>query len=192
MLFSLMGLTMLAGSHALPLAAPQPCVVMEDHVRLAGRQSPLDSVAVMVGGKEIKVCYGRPSLRGRTMLGGAAVPYGKLWRTGSNEPTMIHTEAPLTIAGIKVPAGSYALYTVPGASEWEIIVNRSITQWGHESTYTRAVESQEVGRGVVKAEALTSPVETFTIRMPAPTGPRASIVLEWQKARVVIPVEVTR
>ena len=136
----------------------------------------------------MKLCYGRPSSRGRTMLGGAAVPHGKLWRTGANEPTIFFTSAPLTVAGIKLLAGAYSLYTVPDAGEWEIIVNRSITQWGEESNYTAAVKAQEVGRAKVKSEAVTTPVEAFTIRSE-PAGTGATLVLEWEKTRVRIPVK---
>ena len=117
------------------------------------------------------------------MLGGDDVPYGKLWRTGANEPTMIHTSGPLVVAGIKVPAGSYSLYTVPNASEWEVIVNKSITQWGEEHNYTDAVKAQELGRGKVKPEALKTPVELFTITLEP-----GFLVLEWETTRVKIPV----
>jgi len=90
---------------------------------LATRQSPLDSLSFTVGKAEVKVCYGRPSLRGRKMIGGEAVPYGKLWRTGSNEPTMIHTTGPITVAGVALAPGSYSLYTIPGPKEFEVILN---------------------------------------------------------------------
>lgn len=183
----------LLASLALSAAAPAPpepaCITMNtDRLPLATRKSPLDSVSFAVGGTRVKVCYGRPSLRGRKMIGGEAVPYGKLWRTGANEPTMIHTTGPLAIAGITVPAGSYSLYTVPGPAEWMVIVNRSITQWGEESNYTEAVRKQEVGRARVKAETLGSPVETLTLR-PEPAGDNATaLVLEWQTTRVRIPL----
>ena len=173
-----------------PHAPADPaCVTMNTKTQpLATRQSPLDSVSFTVGGKAVKVCYGRPSLRGRNMLGGEAVPFGKLWRTGANEPTMIHTTGPLAIAGLKVPAGSYSLYSVPGPSEWVIIVNRSITQWGEESNYTDRVKAQEVGRANVKAEATAAPVETFTIRAEPPGADATVLVLEWQTTRVRIPL----
>jgi hypothetical protein len=192
MLLSLLAATVLSAPAVSSPVAVKPCIVMEDEVPVAGRQSRLDSVAIRLGGKEVKVCYGRPSLRGRTMLGGAEVPYGKLWRTGANEPTMIHTDVPLTIAGVAVPAGIFSLYTVPGQNEWEIIVNRSITQWGHESTYTPAVQAQEVGRGRVKSEELAAPVEMFTISLTPPVGARTNLVMEWQRTRIRIPVEAAR
>lgn len=153
----------------------------------AGRKSPLDSLTFTVAARQLKVCYGRPSSRGRTMLGGDAVPYGALWRTGANEPTVLYTPVALTVAGISVPAGAYSLYTVPGAGEWEIILNRSITQWGEESNYTEAVKAAEVGRATVKTETLTSPIETFTIRGEG-ANVGGALVLEWERTRVRIPI----
>jgi hypothetical protein len=171
------------------LAADSACQVLKpDRIPAQGRKSPLDSLTFDVAGRPVKVCYGRPSSRGRTMLGGEAVPYGQLWRTGANEPTIFYTSAPLSIAGITVPAGVNSLYTVPNRGEWEIIVNRSITQWGEESNYTPAVKAQEVGRGKVKSEALVQPIETFTLRSE-PAGRGATLVLEWEKTRVRIPVK---
>lgn len=157
-----------------------------------GRKSPLDSVTFSIGRQPVKVCYGRPSARGRTMLGGPAIPYGQLWRTGANEPTIFFTPIPLSVAGIKVPPGAYSLYTVPDQREWEIIVNRSITQWGEESNYTKAVQAQELGRARVKSEAPEKPVETFTIRAEPSGEKAASLVLEWEKARVRIPVRAEK
>jgi hypothetical protein len=156
---------------------------------LATRKSPLDSVSFTVSGADVRVCYGRPSLRGRKMLGAAAIPFGQIWRTGANEPTMIHTTGPITLAGIKLPGGSYSLYTVPGPKEWDVIVNRSITQWGEESNYTDAVKAQEVGRGKVRAESLSGPVEVFTIRPEPPSGEAQTLVLEWERTRVKLPVK---
>ncbi len=159
------------------------------NVPLEGRKSPLDSVTFTIANKVVKVCYGRPSARGRTMLGGTEIPYGKLWRTGANEPTILYAPVALRVAGLAVPPGVYSLYTVPGAVEWEIIVNRSTSQWGEESSYTQEVKAQELGRAKVKRETLTTPVETFTLKAE-PTGDKAaSLLLEWEKTRVRIPVE---
>ena len=74
-----------------------------------------------------------------------------------------------------MPPGVYSLYTVPGAKEWEVIVNRSTSQWGHESEYTDEVKAQELGRAKVKSEALKTPVETFTIKAE-PAGDKGSAV----------------
>jgi hypothetical protein len=121
------------------------------------------------------------------MIGSENVPYGQLWRTGANEPTMIHTPVALNLAGVAVEPGSYSLYTVPGEDEWEVIVNRSITQWGHEGRYSDEVKAQEVGRGKVASEHSTAHVETFTVTAK-PSADGATVVLEWEHTRVPIPV----
>jgi hypothetical protein len=159
------------------------------NVPIEGRKSPLDSLTFPVSGNQVKVCYGRPSSRGRVMLGGADIPYGKLWRTGANEPTIFYAPVPLSVAGIKVQPGVYSLYTVPNKGDWEIVVNRSISQWGKEDQYTAEVKAQEVGRAKVKSESTSKPMETFTIRAEPAGKQAASLVLEWEKTRVKVPVQ---
>jgi hypothetical protein len=83
------------------------------------------------------------------------------------------------------------LYTVPGPKEWEIIVNRSISQWGKEDQYTDEIKAQELGRAKVKSQSTTSAVETFTIRAE-PAGKDANLVLEWEKTRVSIPFKAAK
>ncbi len=169
---------------AAPEAGQLHCEPQRD---TGNRASPYDSTRFEVDGQEALVCYGRPSARGRTMIGGEAVPYGRLWRTGANEPTILHLAFPATVAGIEVEPGTYSLYTIPGEQEWTVILNRAIDQWGHESSYTPEVEAQEVGRGTVAAAATEEHVEQFTIRSePAEQG--AQLVLEWENTRVAIPV----
>ncbi len=150
------------------------------------RASPYDSTSFAVGSGQAKICYSRPSLRGRTMIGGDAVPYGQVWRTGANEPTTIHVSGPAVIAGIAVEPGAYSLYTIPAADgPWTLIVNASTSQWGHESSYTEEVQAQDVGRAEVDAEPLDTAVEQFTIR---PMDDGAGVVLEWQNSRVYVPI----
>jgi hypothetical protein len=179
-----------AAPPTVPATAAAACITMNtEKLPLNRRTSPLDSLSFTVGSSDVKVCYSRPSLRGRTMFGSDLVPFGKIWRTGANEPTMIHTSGAITIAGVAVPAGTYSLYTVPGEKEWEVVVNRAIKQWGHESTYTDEVKAQEVGRGKVKAETLSAPVEKLTMTQGLTDGKTTALVLEWDKSRVAIPVK---
>ena len=121
------------------------------------------------------------------MIGGTAVPFGRLWRTGANEPTMIHTPVALNVAGIMLEPGSYSLYTVPSEATWEIIVNRSVSQWGHESRYSDEVKAQEVGRGSASSSRTEEHVETLTIRSE-PSNDAVNVLLEWEYTRVTIPV----
>lgn len=175
---------------------PEPSCEPSERMDVVGRTSPYDSVTIELGEGVAKVCYGRPSLRGRTMIGGDAVPYDTLWRTGANEPTIIHVNVPAQIAGIAVDPGAYSLYTIPReGDQWTLIVNASTSQWGHESSYTEEVRSQEIGRTEVQAETLDSRVDQLTIRsVDQPTDEESAeaqdpgLLLEWQNSRVHIPV----
>ncbi|MDZ4257370.1 MAG: DUF2911 domain-containing protein, partial [Gemmatimonadales bacterium] len=95
-------MTLMALLTASPLAAT-PCASRASGAQLAARPSPLDSVTATIGGVEVKVCYSRPYLKGRAAVGGTLVPFGKIWRTGANEPTVIHTSAPIMIGRKKFP-----------------------------------------------------------------------------------------
>lgn len=152
-----------------------------------GRASPYDSVKFTVAGQTAQICYNRPFTKGRQVFGGL-VPLGQLWRTGANEPTILHLPVAATIAGVALEPGSYAIYTIPNEAEWTVILNRSIDQWGHESSYTAEIEAQEVGRGSAPAVALEEPVEQFTIRTEPADGDAAHILLEWERTQVRIPI----
>jgi len=171
----------------------EPVVSLEcvpsDNMPVEGRQSPYDSVTIRVGSQMLRICYGRPFARGRDIFGGL-VPWDELWRTGANEPTIIHLPFTADIAGLRVPPGSYSLYTIPRQNgDWQLIVNRSTSQWGHPSSYTPEVEAQELGRTAVRTERMDQAVEQFTIRGEA-TSSGADILLEWERTRVRIPVRV--
>lgn len=152
------------------------------------RASPLDAVAFDLDSVHVKVCYGRPSLRGRRMLGGDAVPFGQLWRTGANEPTTLHLDGAARLGPLTLLSGSYSIYTLPAAAQWVVIVNRSTRQWGLESEYTEAVRAQEVGRFAVRVEPLETPVETFTVRPVVSAVGARELILEWESARIRLPL----
>lgn len=176
-----------AAAPAAPGAMVSTTCTPSDRMDVAGRTSPYDSVSLTLGGETAKVCYGRPYAKGRAIFGDL-IPHGELWRTGANEPTTIHLPFAASIAGVDVEPGSYSIYTEPGESEWEIIVNRSTSQWGHEGQYTEAIRAEEAGRGEVAVQRADAPVEQFTIRtMPAGAN-EAHLVLEWENTQVMVPV----
>lgn len=187
-----MSLAAFAAVLALGVAPPASAQIQgcpyNPRMELASRASPLDSVMFEVGGQDVKICYGRPSARGRTMIGGDAVPFGQVWRTGANESTKIMTAGPVSIGDIEIPAGTYSLYSVPDEGEWAILVNRAYEQWGHERYYTDEVAAQEVGRTTAKVEAPENHVETFAIRAEPQADGSAHLVLEWENTRVRVPV----
>lgn len=181
-------LTALLAAAAAPAAAQDMACPYNANMKLETRRSPLDSVSFDVAGTAVKICYGRPSLRGRTMIGGEAVPFGQVWRTGANETTKFIATAPVTVGAIEVPAGMYALYTQPGETEWDVIINRSYEQWGQERSYTDEVKALEIGRVKAAVERLAEPIEQFTIRGEPQADGTVHLVLEWEHTRIRVPV----
>lgn len=149
------------------------------------RASPLASVDVRVGDGAVRVCYGRPAMRGRAVFG-QLVPFDSLWRTGANEPTRLYTNRPIRLAGIPLAAGRYSLYSIPRPERWEVFVSRSILHWGND--LSSSVRAAEVGRTVVPAERLAVPVETLTIGAH-PDGNGAVLYLDWEATRISLPLE---
>ncbi len=147
-----------------------------DRSRLTTRPSPYDSVAITTGAVTARLCYSRPSMRGRTVFGTPLAQYDSVWRTGANDPTTLRTTAPIELAGVKLGAGAYTITTIPSRTTWQILVRDP-------------VRSQEVGRATLPSEAVSDPIETFTIRSVATGADTSELILEWEKTRVRIPVK---
>ena len=145
--------------------------------------SPRDSVFLTMGTNELSVNYGRPSMRGRVIMGGL-VPWNEVWRTGANQATHLKTNFDMVFGTVPVLKGVYTLWTIPSAHGWKIIVNKQTGQWG-----TNYDARQDLARFDAKAETLGAPVDTFTIGLRA-TGPASGeMTLSWEKTRVVITFE---
>lgn len=169
------------------LQAVEPACEPVDRMPLEGRASPYDSVSVTLGDATVKVCYGRPSARGRTMIGGEDVPFGELWRTGANEPTTLHTTGMISFGGIHLDPGSYSIYTIPGDEEWEVFVSRSTDHWG--LAIDDDVRGQEVGSVTVPREDPGDHVETMTFSFTEPSNGRTALVLTWEHFQIQLPVQ---
>jgi len=154
--------------------------------QLAARPSPFDSLQFSVGAQAASICYGRPSVRGRTIFGGI-VAFDTLWRTGANEPTIINLPFATEIAGLKVERGSYSLYMVPNPTQFTLIVNGATGQWGIESAYAD-VRSEELGRVAVASEPIEL-VEQMTIRSEPGADAATDLLIEWERTRIRIPIK---
>lgn len=168
--------------------SPAACARSGSAEDIAKRVSPLDSAQVAVAGATLKVCYGRPSVRGRQVAGGL-VPHGQPWRLGANEPTTLHVPFAAEIAGVRVEPGSYSLYVVASEDAWEVHVNRATNRWG--IPIDAAVQGQDVGKGSVPVEQVNPLVEMLTLSFAPPSGNGTELVVEWEKLKVRIPIRKT-
>jgi hypothetical protein len=149
--------------------------------------SPRDSVVQVVGEGRVVIDYGRPSKRRRKEIFGALVPYGVVWRTGANEATHLRTDRDLMIGKLRVPRGTYTLWTIPGREQWTLIVNHQTGQWGTEYDST-----QDLGRVTMEVAPLEEPLEQFTIAIrPAHNG-SAVLRMSWDTTQASIPIRVIK
>jgi hypothetical protein len=146
--------------------------------------SPRDSVQIRFNGKRIFIDYGRPSMRGRVIMGGL-VPHNRWWRTGANEATSFVTDADLRIGDTVVPRGAYTLYTLPSAKQWKLMVNKQTGQWG--TVYDPALDLVRIP---LKKRSLRQPIEKFTILLER-TGTRTGTLrLRWERIDLWLPFTV--
>ena len=125
------------------------------------RPSPPAMVKTTVRGTDVTIDYSRPSVKGRAAFGPKTplAPAGEVWRTGANEATTFTVSKDVKIEGKALPAGTYALFTIPGPTEWTVIFNKTAKQWGAYE-YKAA---DDVLRVKVKPKTVATPVEQFTI-----------------------------
>ncbi|MDB6093814.1 MAG: hypothetical protein JWM32_1376 [Verrucomicrobia bacterium] len=147
--------------------------------------SPSATLKQRVGLTDIEVDYSRPSVKGRVIFGGLEA-YGKVWRTGANTATKITFSTPVKFGGADVPAGSYALYSIPGETEWTVILNKVVGQWGAYS-YD---QKNDLVRVTAKPVKLVQPIETFTIEFNELRNESAQFELVWEKTLVPVKIEV--
>lgn len=150
-----------------------------------GTLSPRDSVTLRVGGATVSVAYGRPSLRGRTAVGGVLVPWGQVWRMGANTPTHLRTDRELEMGGVRVPPGAYSLFTLPTPAGWTLILNRRTGGSGRD--YDAA---QDFARIPISTSPLSATVEQLAVRLE-PGGEAAGVMrVSWERTELAIPFRV--
>jgi DUF2911 family protein len=146
--------------------------------------SPRDTVRASIGSASILIDYSRPLARGRILLGNV-IPYDRVWRTGANAATQFTTSAPITLAGIKLAAGTYTLWSVPHQNGVDLIVNGQSGQWG-----TQYDRSRDVGKAPMQSTALSTPVDQFTISVEAKDARTGALTLDWGSFRWTAPIAV--
>lgn len=151
--------------------------------RAIGQLSPRDSINATIGGAHVSVAYGRPSRRGRRIMGGV-IPWHEVWRTGANITTHLRTDRTLVIGGATLAPGAYSLFTLPSQSGWKLIINRQIGRSG--TVYDPA---QDVARVDMLRENAPAPVEQFTIRVE-PQGNGGFLRMAWDDTQLSVPFTV--
>jgi hypothetical protein len=130
---------------------------------------------------DLRVLYSRPQLKGRTLE--SLAPKGSVWRTGANETTEIIFYKDMKIQGTKIPAGTYSLYTIPGESDWKVILNKKLHTWGAYS-YD---QSKDFGRFTAEVKKSEAEIEVLSIRFDNVSG-GYHLVIGWGSKEVRLPI----
>jgi len=156
--------------------------VMTDQTK---KHSPEEVVTLVQGDLELEVKYCRPFKKDRKIFGGL-LPYGEVWRTGANEATTFTTNAEIELGGTRVKPGTYTLWTIPGPTEWKVILNDKQYGWGVSWGGVASREADhDVATATVPTGAMVENVEQFTIHF---TEEPLAMVLAWDDVMVSVPL----
>jgi Protein of unknown function (DUF2911) len=187
---------------ATTLLSALPSIAQQKRVASSGGVSPHETIGAVIGdrrtGCRVTITYGRPyskdpkSGETRKIWGSEAekalVPYGKAWRMGADEATLLITLQPLMIGETAVPAGAYTLYMVPNENgPSKLAISTKIGQWG-----VPVDESHDLARVDLKKEALEKPVDQFTMAIDKDPSGGGVIKLMWENTQFSVPFTVKK
>lgn len=157
------------------------------------RVSPHETITAEIDGSEVTIVYGRPYTKDpkagtRRKIWGELVPFGKVWRTGADEATLLTTKQAFDIGGTTVPAGTYSLFTLPEENGGaKLIVNKQTGQWG-----TKYDEKQDLARIEMKKEALDKPVDQFTMALEKNPAGGGTLKMSWEKMQYSVALKAKK
>ncbi len=175
-------------AQAPPAPAPTPATSPQVRTAPAGRRSPHETTSTVIGdrrtGNRVVIVYGRPYIKDpRTgeprKIWGGLVPFGKVWRTGADEATLLVTQQPLLFGTAKIPAGACTLFMLPAEDgSAKLIFNRQIGQWGLQYD-----DKQDIARVDLKRESLEKPADQLTITVENNPAGGGVIKLAWESVQ---------
>jgi hypothetical protein len=148
--------------------------------------SPAAKIEQVVGLTDVSIEYSRPAMRGRTIFGGL-VPYGKVWRTGANANTKITFGDNVTIDGQELKKGTYAIYTIPNETSWDVIFYSDANNWGTPKKWD---DSKVAAKTTVQVSLIDAKIESFTLLFDDVKTNSAVLGILWDNVYVGVPFEV--
>lgn len=129
---------------------------------------------------QARVVYSRPHLQGRELFHDV-LKYGEPWRLGANEATELDLYADANINGKQIKAGRYILYCIPGADNWNIVLNSNIDSWGLEPD-----TSKDLAHFIIPIQKTKNNIEFFTmVFQQTTTG--ADLIMAWDNVEAKLP-----
>ena len=146
--------------------------------------SPSSKIIQKVGLTDVTVDFSRPSTKGRKIFD-ELVPFGQVWRTGANGATILTFSTDVSISGTKVPAGSYALYSIPGKATWTIILSKNTKLWGAIGYEAK----DDLFRFTATSAKTSRMYDSFEISFSNLTDASADLSIKWEQTRVEFTIQ---
>ena len=156
------------------------------------RVSPHETVTANIDGSDVTIVYGRPYTKdpktgAPRKVWGELIPFGKVWRTGADEATLLTLKQDFDIGGTKVPAGTYSLFSLPDKDGAKLIVNKQTGQWG-----TKYDEKQDLVRIPMTKGSFDKPLDQFTITIDKNAGGGGNLRLAWETTQYVVTLKAAK
>ncbi|MCF0060887.1 DUF2911 domain-containing protein [Dyadobacter chenwenxiniae] len=150
--------------------------------------SPAATVMQSIGVTDFTVKYSRPALKGRKVFADSSelAPYNQIWRTGANMATTLEAGTDFSFGGKKVPAGRYALFSIPSGAAWTIILNKNFNQGGTQDYK----ESEDIARVMVVPTSAEF-TESFKISIEPASDSTGYLNIAWSSVNVPVPLAVS-
>lgn len=157
-------------------------LILEDTMNSSPRRQAMKTI----GSCHVHIEYSSPGVKGRVIWGGL-VAYGRPWVTGAHMATRLQINRPIKINNKIIPAGNYALFTIPGETEWKFIINRNYKQHLTDK-YKQKLDILRIP--IVPKENVMTPRLTYTVEK---TGEQAGVItMAWERLIITIPFMISR
>lgn len=155
-------------------------------VKDTSKKSIKSMAVAVVNGDSVKIVYHSPGVRKRIIWGGL-VPFDEVWVTGAHDATTLEIEKTFIAGGKEIPAGKYAIFTIPGKNEWTLIINK---QW-KQHLATEYDEKEDVVR--LKVKPIKVPhTERLQYFIEEGKNGNGKIAVAWEKVKVEIPISIVK
>jgi Protein of unknown function (DUF2911) len=156
------------------------------------RVSPHETITGQIDGSDVTIVYGRPYTKdpksgAPRKIWGELVPFGKVWRAGADEATLLTTKQAFDIGGTAVPAGTYSLFILPDEKGAKLIINKQTGQWG-----TKYDEAQDLVRVDMKKDATDKAVDQFTIKIESNPAGGGTLKFCWENAQYSVALKAKK
>lgn len=146
------------------------------------KQSVMRTAMEFIGDNHVHIAYGSPGVRGRTIWGGL-VAYDEVWVAGAHHATSVEFSKDVIVDGKIIPAGKYALFVIPGKTDWIIILNKNWDQHLADEYSSQ----EDVLRVAVKPGIQNEITQRLTYSVELVSNSEGELVMTWDRIQLRIP-----